>query len=80
MADTVAVVEEIVETQDEVVKCRFSGHPEKLERLRVTLAGEHGQSMRSDQEAARLAAQDPSAPESLLYVFGLVTMAHATTS
>ena len=49
--------EDIVKTQDETVKRRFSGHTEKLERLRVKLAEEHGQSMRSDQEAARLAAQ-----------------------
>ena len=49
--------EDIVKTQDEAVKRRFAGHTEKLERLRVTLAEEHGQPMRSDQEAARLAAQ-----------------------
>jgi predicted NAD-dependent protein-ADP-ribosyltransferase YbiA (DUF1768 family) len=49
--------EDIVKTQDEAVKRRFASHTEKLERLRVTLAEEHGQSMRSDQEAARLAAQ-----------------------
>src|SRR5262249_54491600 len=49
--------EDIVKAQDEAVKHRFAGHTEKLERLRVTLTEEHGQSMRSDQEAARLAAQ-----------------------
>ena len=49
--------EDLVKTQDEAVKRRFAGHTEKLERLRVTLAEEHGQPMRSDQEAARLAAQ-----------------------
>jgi len=49
--------EDLVKTQDEAVKHRFAGHTEKLERLRVALAEEHGQPMRSDQEAARLAAQ-----------------------
>jgi hypothetical protein len=49
--------EDIVKAQDEAVKRRFAGHTEKLERLRVTLAEEHGQPMRSDREAARLAAQ-----------------------
>jgi hypothetical protein len=49
--------EDLVKTQDEAVKHRFAGHTEKLERLRVALAEEHGQPLRSDQEAARLAAQ-----------------------
>ncbi len=49
--------EDLVKTQDEVIKHRFAGHTEKLERLRVALAEEHGQPARSDQEAARLAAQ-----------------------
>jgi hypothetical protein len=49
--------EDLVKTQDEAVKHRFAGHTEKLERLRVALAEEHGQPMRSDREAARLAAQ-----------------------
>jgi hypothetical protein len=49
--------EDLVKTQEEAVKHRFAGHTEKLERLRVALAEEHGQPMRSDQEAARLAAQ-----------------------
>lgn len=49
--------EDLVKTQDEVIKHRFAGHTEKLERLRVALAEEHGQSTRSDQEAARLGGQ-----------------------
>ncbi len=49
--------EDLVKTQDEAVKHRFAGHTEKLERLRVALAEEHGQPMRSDRETARLAAQ-----------------------
>jgi predicted NAD-dependent protein-ADP-ribosyltransferase YbiA (DUF1768 family) len=49
--------EDLVKTQDEVIKHRFAGHTERLERLRVALAEEHGQPARSDQEAARLGAQ-----------------------
>jgi len=49
--------EALVEAQDEAVKHRFADHTEKLERLRVALAEEHGQPARSDREAARLAAQ-----------------------
>ena len=49
--------EDLVKTQDEALKHRFAGHAEKLERLRVAIAEEHGQPMRSDQEAARLMAQ-----------------------
>ncbi len=49
--------EALVEAQDEAIKHRFAGHTEKFERLRVALAKEHGQPARSDQEAARLAAQ-----------------------
>jgi predicted NAD-dependent protein-ADP-ribosyltransferase YbiA (DUF1768 family) len=49
--------EDLVKAQDETVKHRFAGHTQKLERLRVALAEEHGQPMRSDREAARLAAQ-----------------------
>ena len=49
--------EDLVKTQDEVIKRRFAGHTERLERLRVALAEEHGHPTRSDQEAARLAAQ-----------------------
>jgi hypothetical protein len=49
--------EDLVKAQDEAVKHRFAGHTEKLERLRVALAEEHGQPMRSDNEAARLVAQ-----------------------
>jgi predicted NAD-dependent protein-ADP-ribosyltransferase YbiA (DUF1768 family) len=49
--------EDLVKAQDDAVKHRFAGHTEKLERLRVALAEEHGQPMRSDREAARLAAQ-----------------------
>jgi predicted NAD-dependent protein-ADP-ribosyltransferase YbiA (DUF1768 family) len=48
---------DLVKAQDEAVKHRFAGHTEKLERLRVALAEEHGQPIRSDHEAARLAAQ-----------------------
>ncbi len=49
--------DDLVKTQDEAVKHRFAGHAEKLERLRVALAEEHGQPMRSDKEAVRLTAQ-----------------------
>jgi predicted NAD-dependent protein-ADP-ribosyltransferase YbiA (DUF1768 family) len=49
--------ETLVSAQDEAIKHRFAGHTDKLERLRVALAEEHGQPMRSDQESARLAAQ-----------------------
>jgi predicted NAD-dependent protein-ADP-ribosyltransferase YbiA (DUF1768 family) len=49
--------EDLIKAQDEAIKRRFAGHTEKLERLRVTLAEEHGQPIRSDREAARLAAQ-----------------------
>ena len=49
--------EALVKTQDEAIKHRFADHTEKLERLRVTLAEEHSIPARSDQEAARLAAQ-----------------------
>jgi predicted NAD-dependent protein-ADP-ribosyltransferase YbiA (DUF1768 family) len=49
--------EDLVKAQDEAVKRRFAGHTEKLERLRVALAEEHGQPMRPDREAARLVAQ-----------------------
>jgi hypothetical protein len=49
--------EDLVKTQEEAVKHRFAGHTEKLERLRFSLAEEHGQPMRPDQETARLTAQ-----------------------
>jgi predicted NAD-dependent protein-ADP-ribosyltransferase YbiA (DUF1768 family) len=49
--------EVLVIALDEAVEHRFPGHAERLERLRVALAEEHGHPMRSDQEAARLAAQ-----------------------
>ncbi|MGH9938375.1 MAG: hypothetical protein ACREAM_19195, partial [Blastocatellia bacterium] len=49
--------EDLVNAQDEAVKRRFAGHTEKLERLRVAFAEEHGQPARSDQETARLVAQ-----------------------
>ena len=48
--------ETLVKTQDEAIERRFAGHTERLERLRVTLAEEHGQPLRADREAARLAA------------------------
>jgi hypothetical protein len=49
--------ETLVKTQDEAIERRFAGHTERLERLRVALAEEHGQPLRPEQEAARLAAQ-----------------------
>ncbi|MCI0389676.1 MAG: hypothetical protein MOB07_13065 [Acidobacteria bacterium] len=49
--------ETLVKTQDEAIQHRFADHTGKLEGLRVELAEEHGQPVRSDQEAARLAAQ-----------------------
>ncbi len=49
--------ETLVKTQDEAIERRLAGHTERLERLRVTLAEEHGRPLRDDQEAARLAAQ-----------------------
>jgi hypothetical protein len=47
----------LVKTQDETIERRLAGHTERLERLRVALAEEHGQPLRADREAARLAAQ-----------------------
>jgi len=49
--------EALVKTQDDAIERRFAGHTERLERLRVALAEEHGQPVRPEQEAARLAAQ-----------------------
>src|SRR5262249_54931534 len=49
--------ETLVKTQDDAIERRFAGHTERLERLRVALAEEHRQPLRSEQEAARLAAQ-----------------------
>ncbi len=49
--------EDLARTQDEVIKRGFAGHAEALESLRAALAEETGRPMRSDQEAARLAAQ-----------------------
>jgi hypothetical protein len=47
----------LMATLEKAVDHRFADHTEKLERLRGDLAQEHKQLMRSDREAARLAAQ-----------------------
>src|SRR5262249_1132840 len=49
--------EALVKAQEEAIEHRFPGHTDRLERLRIALAEEHGQALRPDREAARLAAQ-----------------------
>ena len=45
------------ELQEQAVSHGLAHHVEMLEQLRVTLAGEHGQPLRTEREAARLGAQ-----------------------
>ena len=49
--------DKLTELQERAVSHGLAGHVEMLEQLRVTLAREHSQPLRTDKEAARLGAQ-----------------------
>jgi hypothetical protein len=47
----------LIQLQEQAISHGLAHHVVTLEQLRVTLAGEHGQPVRNDKEAARLCAQ-----------------------